>query len=193
MNQKLPEETVFAGKIGAVVHTTQADGRVFEQFRRPPGTRLVIVSPERKILITKEFRHENGNYDLRLPGGKVCDTLAQYQALLANGANIADAAVAGAAKEALEETGLIIEHPKLITVANAGATVQWDLYYFLVRNYHEHTAGQQLEHGEDIKVTWMDASEIRSAIAAGKMAEWRSVGVLLGLVLPELERSSLKR
>lgn len=42
------ETIVFKGKIGEVVHIEQQDGRVFEQFRRPPGTRLVIVSQDNK-------------------------------------------------------------------------------------------------------------------------------------------------
>lgn len=124
------EEIVFQGKIGEVVHKTQPDGRVFEQFRRPPGTRLIIISPDRKILITKEHRHESGSIDLRLPGGKVCDSLADYDELRNSGSDIRDAATAGAIKEAREETGLEIKDPELITIANAGATVEWDLYYF---------------------------------------------------------------
>jgi hypothetical protein len=72
---------VFSGKIGEVVHVEQPDGRVFEKFRRPPGVRLVIVSPDKKLLITKEFRSETSNYDLRLPGGKVCDSLDEYHSL----------------------------------------------------------------------------------------------------------------
>ena len=42
------EESVFHGKIGEVVHTKQPDGRVFERYRRPPGTRLIIISPDKK-------------------------------------------------------------------------------------------------------------------------------------------------
>ena len=77
-DSKKPATVVFNGKIGQVVHTEQPDGRVFEHFVRPPGTRIVIVSSDKKILITKEHRLETGNVDLRLPGGKVRDTLASY-------------------------------------------------------------------------------------------------------------------
>ena len=177
------DDIVFSGKIGEVVHSTQPDGRVFEMFRRPPGTRLVIVSPEGKILITKEQRNETGSVDLRLPGGKVCDSLKQYDELRQSGRDIVEAAMEGAIKEAREETGLIIKNPELIAKANAGATVEWDLYYFLVHDY-EDTGTQQLEHGETIEVTWLTPDEIRQVISNDQMQEWRSVGVLLGKVLP---------
>ncbi|MGH7193637.1 MAG: NUDIX hydrolase, partial [Candidatus Saccharimonadales bacterium] len=185
-----PKATVaFSGRIGEVVHTEQADGRVFERFRRSPGTRIIIVSPEGRILITKEYRHETGNVDLRLPGGKVRDSLKEYKELVAGGGDIVEAAKQAAVKETLEETGLIVNDIKFVTKANAGATVEWDLYYFLVDKYEANPDGQALEEGEDIEVNWMTPSEIRQAIAEGSMQEWRSAGVLLGLVLPQLEKA----
>lgn len=185
-DQSSKEDIVFSGKIGEVVHTTQSDGRVFEQYRRPPGTRLVIVSPEQKILLTKEYRQETKSIDLRLPGGKVCDSLADYHALLESNADLLGTAKTAAAKEAREEVGLIVKDLELIAIAPAGATVQWDLYYFLVDKYEEHPEGQHLEHGEDIEAIWMTTDEVRSAINNGQMQEWRSVGVLLGKVFPML-------
>lgn len=182
----MAESIVFSGKIGEVVHFTQPDGRVFEQYRRSPGTRLIIISPENKILITQEHRHESATIDLRLPGGKVCDTIEQYTQLRQSKENILDAAIKGAIREAHEETGLIIKNPQFLIKANAGSTVEWDLYYFLIREFEIASSGQQLEKGEEIKVTWMDIEGLRKAINAGRMKEWRSVGVLLGLVLPTL-------
>ena len=178
------ESIVFSGKIGEIVNTEQADGRVFERYRRPPGTRLIIISPENQILVTKEFRNETGGVDLRLPGGKVCDTIEFYHELLSSGQDIIEAATEAAKKEALEETGLIVKNLELATVAKAGATVEWDLYYFIVRDYEAHVDGQQLETGEDIEVTWLSPYEIIEAVLNGHMNEWRSVGVMLGLVLP---------
>ncbi|MEX2014322.1 MAG: NUDIX hydrolase, partial [Candidatus Saccharimonadales bacterium] len=173
-SSKKKSSIVFAGKIGEVVHTLQPDGRVFEKFCRPPGTRLVIVSPENKILITKELREETNNYDLRLPGGKVCDSLEEYNKLRENSHDILEAAKAGAIKEAREEAGIIVNDLEFITKATAGATVEWDLYYFLIKNYEEHPDGQALEHGEDIEITWMSIEEIKEAIKLGQMQEWRS-------------------
>lgn len=179
----LPETAVFSGKIGEVIHTKQKDGRVFERYRRPPGVRLIIVSPEQKILVTREHRGETAGIDLRLPGGKVCDSLDDYHALLGSGKDIVEAAKEAAIKEALEETGLIIDNPRLITKANAGATVEWDLYYFLADSYTQNPGGQELEDGEDIEVAWLTANDLRQAIENGQMQEWRSAGVLMAKVL----------
>ena len=183
----MEEKIVFSGIIGELIHMPQPDGRVFEKYRRSPGIRLIIISAERKILITQEKRFESNTVDLRLPGGKVCDTLEDYRILKQSKVSLIEAAKEAAIKEALEETGLEIKAPSFLVKVNAGSTVEWDLYYFVVRNYSQHSDGQQLKHDEDIQVTWMTPEEIVSAISAGKMQEWRSVGVLLGLVLPTLK------
>ena len=187
MSEKLSEEVVFSGKIGEVVHTTQPDGRVFERYRRPPGTRLVIVTPEKKLIMTREHRQETGGVDLRLPGGKVCDSLTEYHELLESGQNIIVAAKEAATKEGSEEVGVTVSNLSLLTKATAGATVEWDLYYFMTSDYQENASGQNLEHGEQIERVQLSAPEIRQAINNGEMQEWRSVGVLLALVLPQLE------
>lgn len=183
-----PNETArYSGKIGEIVETSLQDGRVFERYRRPPGTRIIIVSPDNKILVTKEYRQESGRVDLRLPGGKVRDTIESYHELLLSDEELLAAATEAARKEALEETSLILGELELLTIANAGSTVEWDLYYFITREYELSHTGQQLEHGEDIEVTWATIEEIRIAIKEQRMDEWRSVGVLLGIVIPTIE------
>jgi len=183
-----PNESIaYSGRIGEIVETTQPDGRVFERYRRPPGARIIIVSPDNKILVTKEYRQESGRVDLRLPGGKVRDTIDSYHELLMSDDDMLTAATEAARKEALEETGMIVDNLELATIANAGSTVEWDLYYFITTDYKEHQSGQQLEHGEDIEVTWATIDEIKLAAKEQRMDEWRSVGVLLGLVIPSIE------
>lgn len=181
------EQTVFQGKIGEIVHTTQPDGRVFERYRRPPGTRLVIVTPDNKVIMTREHRQETGNVDLRLPGGKIRDSLGEYHELLESGRDMVEAASEAAAKEGSEEVGVNVRNLELLARATAGATVEWDLYYFMTRDFDENAEGQNLEVGEQIERVHLTAPEIRQAIANGEMQEWRSVGILLGLVLPQLE------
>lgn len=181
------ERVAHSGKIGEVIESRQPDGRIFERYRRAPGTRIIIVSPDGKILMTKEFRQETGRVDLRLPGGKVRDTIESYRELLLSGEDIIAAATEAARREALEETGMIVDNLELITIANAGTTVEWDLYYFITNDFGVSSDGQQLGSGEAIEVTWVTIDEIKLAAKEGRMDEWRSVGVLLGIVAPSLE------
>src|SRR5690242_9158048 len=120
------DEVVFQGILGEVVHSKQLNGKVFERYRRAPGTRLIIVTADGKLVMTRERRKETGNVDLRLPGGKVCDTLEDYHMLLESGRSLTAAAAEAAAKEGKEEVGLVLKNLRLVTKATAGATVEWD-------------------------------------------------------------------
>src|SRR6185312_11200909 len=82
------DEVVFQGILGEVVHSKQPNGKVFERYRRAPGTRLIIVTAGGELVMTRERRKETGNVDLRLPGGKVCDSLEDYHMLLESGRDL---------------------------------------------------------------------------------------------------------
>src|SRR5882724_7934025 len=102
----MSENIHATGKLFELVHITQPDGRVFEIARRAPGVRLIIIDKQqRKVLMTKEFRQELKDDDYRLPGGKVFDTLGEYEAFRHGGKDILEAAAAKAKAEGAEEAG----------------------------------------------------------------------------------------
>ncbi|MEO7617978.1 MAG: hypothetical protein ABIS59_04020 [Candidatus Saccharibacteria bacterium] len=175
----MKEVVAFQGKIVEVVQMPQEDGRIFEYARRSPGVRLIVPSHDGlKLLLTKEFRRENGGYDYRLPGGKVFDKLTEYNDFLASGKNIIEPATKRAIAEGAEETGLEIKELKHFVTAVNGTTMVWDLIYFVVNEWAELTSGQALEAGEDIEVGWYELDEVRRMLAKGEIQEYRSAGVL---------------
>lgn len=175
------QKVAYQGKIVEIVQQDfQVAGKIktFEIARRAPGTRLIIMSPEGRILITKEYRNETKNYDYRLPGGKVFDSLVEYNEFLKSGKLILPEAEVAARKEASEECGIDVESLECFAVSKCGATIEWDLYYFIVDRYKMH-ATQRLEAGEDIEVNWLSYNEVRDLCLSGRMQEDRSVAVLL--------------
>lgn len=176
------KQEIFAkGKLFELVHETQTDGMVFEIARRAPGARLIIVDePAQKILLTKEFRKELNGWDYRLPGGKVFDSLDEYEAYRASGDDILNAALAKAKAEALEEAGIVIEDLRFYKRSTLGATVEWDLFVFASTNWKAHEPGQQLENGEQVEAdTWVGFEEAKTMILEGKMHEERIALILL--------------
>ena len=153
--------------------------KVFEYARRSPGVRAIIIDRNKRILLTKEFRYELNDYDFRLPGGKVFDSLEEY--IACDKAEISNNAKTAVIKESLEEVGLIVKNPKLLHISKAGATVEWDLYYFEIKDFKKDV--QHLEEGEIIDYDWYSAKEIEEFIINNKMSEDRSVGVLLKYIL----------
>jgi ADP-ribose diphosphatase len=173
------ERVTHKGKIIEVVQKeVEAGGatKTFEFARRSPGTRLIIVDGD-KILLSKEYRHEVGGYDYRLPGGKVYDTLDEYNAALEGGADIAEAAKAAAVKEAREEVGVEARDMTFLHKSVCGATVVWDLFYFVVKDFAK--TGQHLEEGEDIAIEPASIEEAKKMCLDGRISEERSALVLL--------------
>lgn len=175
----MPEQIQYSGKIFEIVHEPHGT-KTFEIARRAPGTRLIIpTSDGKKLLLTKEFRREQNSYDYRLPGGKVFDTLAEFEAFRKSEADIQIAAIEAGKREAREEVGIESEEVEVLSVSKCGATVEWDLIYLLVKKYSEISSGQNLEHGEDITVVPTDVHEVIRMCLTGEMKEERSVAVLL--------------
>ena len=182
MQSSSPENIVYQGKILEVVQQQVISGDnefTIEFARRAPGTRLIIPTPNNTLLMTKEYRIELGEWDYRLPGGKVFDRLTDYNAALADNIDMQKAAETAAKKEALEEVGLEVDRLAYLATSKCGATVEWDLYYFIVEEYKKRSEGQQLEHGENIQVVELPFEEVKRICLEGGMQEERSVAILL--------------
>lgn len=173
-------ETIHAkGKLFELVHLEQPDGRVFEVARRAPGVRLIITK-EDSILLTKEYRRELDAWDYRLPGGKVFDSLDEYEAHRKSGKNIAEAARQKAIEEAREEAGIEVYDLELYKKSTLGATVEWDLFVYQVNDWQPAQGGQALEQGETIEAdNWFSHAQVEEMILNGEMQEERIALVLL--------------
>ena len=184
MNKLTPlneERVVYSGKHFKVIHQDMKFGDkiiTFEIARRSPGTR-VIIAKDNKILLTKEYRTEFEDFDYRLPGGKVFDSLEEYQKAIDSKKDITEYAFKAAKKEALEETGTTVEDMTLFCTAKAGTTIEWDLFYFIVNDFHIDSKDQDLEDGEVISVEWKSVEEVKNMCISGMIKEDRTVGVLL--------------
>lgn len=178
------EEVVYQGKIVEVVEFPGPDGKkIFEKARRAPGIRLIIPVGTDQVLLTKEHRHELGGYDYRLPGGKVFDTLTEYNDFLARGGDILQPATAKAREEAQQEAGVTVQALNHLHTSRLGATMQWDLYYFEVTKFIK--SYQALEAGEDIEVVTVSRSEAQAMCLDGRISEERSALVLLRYLSPK--------
>ncbi len=173
------EKIKYQGKIIEVVEEeVERRGKkiVFEIARRSPGTRIIIAKRD-QILLTQEYRHEIDGYDYRLPGGKVYDLLNEYNKALKSEVNISEVAKTAAIKEAYEEAGIEARDAIFLYKSVCGATVVWDLFYFLMNDFTE--VDQHLEEDEEIKIEWVDKNKVKEMCLNGQISEERSALVLL--------------
>jgi len=174
----IKETIVFQWKLIEVVHQLVKIGdkeMTWEIAKRSPGVRMIICDWD-KILLTKEFRKELNAFDYRLPWGKVCDTLFEYNK---HKKHIIEQALIAVNRECKEETWLIPHNPLIYHISKAWTTIERDLYYYVIEKFTQHVDGQRLEVGEYITVEWKTKEEILALIKKWDMHEDRSVGVLM--------------
>lgn len=174
------EKIIYQGKMIEVVEQPMKIGdreASFEFGRRAPGTRLIIPLPDNKLLLTREYRTYLKGYDFRLPGGKVLDSLTEYNEFLASGRDVGEKAREATIKEAREEVGLVVNDLELFSVSKCGGSMEWDLYYFVVKSFTE--GEQALEHGEDITPAPTSRKEVKAMCFDGRIQEERSALMLL--------------
>ncbi len=174
-------EVAYQGKMFEVVKWEGKPGVTFEAAVRSPGVRLMIESlkdGKKALLMSKELRREAGGYDYRLPGGKVIDTLDELNRVRAEGIDIDQKAMEAAVREGREEAGVRGGEFSLVEVSKAGASVEWDLYYYVVKNAE--LGEQELEEEEqgDIDTIMLSAKEIFDKLSNREIKEGRSAALL---------------
>ena len=179
---------VFESRIGAIVHfpvlEDQGQGyvaRTFEKYARSPGTRLIAVK-DNKIYLQKEARLESlEQFDWRLPGGKVIDTFTEYKQYL--GKSVPTGIILKAAIKELQEEAHLTGDPELFSRKVCGTTVEWDLYYVVVKNVvlfqldHAHAEGEEVAESG-----WFTFDEVRKMCEQGTIGEARSAAVLIEFI-----------
>ncbi len=168
---------VFEGKIFEILNI-ENNGRIFEIARRSPGVRLLIeekVDNNIFVVMTKEKRRDIG-FDFRLPGGKVFDSLIEFQD--SNENNILEYIKAAAKKEGKEEVGLDEGDFEFIEKSIAGTSVEWDLYYFLVKNPKISEQDLKDDEIDNISVVRLSPKEIFEKLKNKEIQENRSADVL---------------
>lgn len=157
--------------------------REFEFAERSPGVRI-LVSNGGEILLTREWRSETTNWDYRLPGGKVFDSLKDHLSQSENVTpNLSHLAALAAKKELHEETGLDfpLELFKHIHCSGCGATIIWDLHYYLVEISKQNVELKSIttSEGEQTHPQWVSYETVKKLCFESKIQEDRTVAVLL--------------
>lgn len=184
MQKDKKDEIVFKGKIFEMIKRPVKIGEKIKDFeiaRRSPGVRIIITE-NKKILLTKEFRYELDDYTYRIPGGKVFDNLDDYRNAMKENPDIIFHAKKAAERECIEETGLIPEDIEYYHTSVCGATVEWDLIYFIVTDFRKNENGSEPEEGEDIRPEWKSMEDAKIMCLDKNISEERSVCVLLRFI-----------
>lgn len=154
----------------------------YEIARRPPGVRLLIIK-NNQILLTKEFRSELEDWDYRVAGGKIFENLNDYLKYVDNEELIKEKAIETVKDEGIEEAGIIVHGQELYYKSTSGSAMEWDLYYFVIKDFETAEKGNQTESAEIIYPEWFTFEEAKEMCLNGSIKEDRTIGVLLKYIL----------
>ncbi len=172
-----------------LVEREQEIDLVYELVKRPPGVRAIVVK-DGQVLLNKEYRYELDAWDFRLPGGKVFDSLDAFSQI--EECKLMDLVKKKLVEELREEADIETREFTLFDYSQAGLTVEWDLYYFLVSDFELITFNtQKVERKgewEFIQQCWLDYDTALQYCLQKKIMEERSVAVLLRFLLLEMSK-----
>ncbi|WP_299114749.1 NUDIX hydrolase [uncultured Winogradskyella sp.] len=187
--KKVKDERKFKGKLLEIIDREfelskngKIDNFTIEIARRPPGVRLIIIK-EDKILLTKEFRSELEDWDYRVAGGKIYESLTEYLKFVDDKNAVKEKSIEAVKNEGLEEAGIIAKNQELIYISKSGATMEWDLYYYIVDEFEMASKGNETEFAEIIYPEWFSLKEAKAMCLDGRIKEDRTVGILLKYIL----------
>lgn len=146
---------------------------------RPPGVRLLIIRDD-ELLLTREYRLDLDAFDVRLPGGKVVDTMLEAEVL--EHQDLEQAVVRAADRELREEVGMVCPRWSHFDVMRAGSSIEWDLWYLQGHDPEVLAAGAEPEAGEWIEPMWVPFETARSLCLSGEIREARSAIAIIRLL-----------
>lgn len=142
---------------------TGAAGEYYS-FDCPDWVNVVALTPERELVMIRQFRHGNLKVELEIPGGGVA---------------AGESPVAAGIRELREETGFAGENPRLIGSVCPNPALQGNLCHTVMIENVVDTGILALEPTEDIETSLAPLDEVERMIRGGVITH--------GLVLNALQ------
>lgn len=132
-----------------------------EGFR---ATAIIAMTPDRKVIIARQFRVGPNRIMDELPGGAV---------------DPGEEPAAAAIRELREETGYIASSAMLLGVIYKHAWMHTSWHYFLAQDCMLDLAGQNLEADEEVEVELISVDQLIANAKNGQMTDTEAVFLAL--------------
>lgn len=159
---------VTIGK-GPVVCPRTGGKSEFYRLDFPHWVNVIALTPDRNIVLVKQFRYGSGQVETEIPGGVL---------------NVGEAPVDGGLRELLEETGYAGKEARLIGQVNPNPALQANWCYTVYVKDAVKVADPGMDEMEDIEVFLLPESAIPSLLTDGSISH----GLVLNALTHYLHR-----
>jgi 8-oxo-dGTP pyrophosphatase MutT (NUDIX family) len=153
--------TVWEERVG-LANGSQIDD--FCSIETPDWTAVLCITPERRIVLVRQYRHGIRGDSLELPAGAL---------------DLGEAPQAGAERELLEETGYASSSWQPLLVAAVDPAHQSARAHFYCALDARPTAVPSLDPSEDLETLLVSASELLALIETGQLVHGLHIAAIL--------------
>ena len=150
----LLETPIMAIRAGSVLCRRSGRRREFYRFDIPDWVNIVAVTPERDIVLIRQFRYGSNRIELEIPGGTI---------------NFGEDPVAAGCRELLEETGYAGDRARIIGRVCPNPAIQGNYCYTVLVEDARKVSEPTLDEMEDIETVSMAEKEVRVLMKAGEI------------------------
>lgn len=144
------------------------DGKIVEPYyvyEFPDWVTAVALTPDRKVILVRQYRQALGQTLLEIPGGCVDKTDVSYEA--------------ACARELLEETGYTFEHLEFLCNTSANPSTNNNLMHVYLATGCVKVTEQHLDEAEDIEVLLYSIEDVKQLLRENKLLQSMHVTALL--------------
>lgn len=146
-----PIVTIKSGPLQSSITEKRKD---FYFFDFPDWVNVIALTPQREILLIRQFRYGTKRLELEIPGGMI---------------DKGEQPVEAGCRELLEETGFAGENPRLIGRVSPNPAIQGNYCYTVLLDNAVQVASPSPDDMEDIEWMCVPEQEIQSYIGSGQI------------------------
>jgi 8-oxo-dGTP pyrophosphatase MutT (NUDIX family) len=141
-------------KAGPVFCRRSGRSKDFYLFDFPDWVNVVAVTPDKRIILIRQFRYGTNRKEIEIPGGMVDPD---------------EAPVAAGCRELLEETGYAGTGARIIGRVCPNPAIQRNYCHTVLVEHVCRVAEPRMDDMEDIEVSTATTEEVRAHVASGRI------------------------
>ncbi|HWA26693.1 MAG TPA: NUDIX hydrolase [Lacunisphaera sp.] len=133
-------------------HPERAQPRDFFVINAPDWVNVVALTPDRQLVLVRQFRYGTDDFSLEIPGGVI---------------EAGEDPVAAGVRELREETGFVGRSARLLGTVHPNPAMQSNRCHLVLVEHAERSANLEWDADEELEIVTRPVAEVYALAAAG--------------------------